>query len=37
VDDDTVLGVMDFKGMDPPFFFLLRRKNASPSHSVTID
>ena len=24
-DRDTVLGVMDLKGMDPPFFFLLRR------------
>jgi hypothetical protein len=36
VDDATVLGVMDRKGMDPPFFFLLRRESATPSHSVTI-
>ena len=25
VDDDTVLGVMDFKGMSQPFFFVLKR------------
>ena len=25
VDDDTVLGAMDMKGMDEVFFFLLRR------------
>ncbi|KGD63822.1 hypothetical protein Y5S_03029 [Alcanivorax nanhaiticus] len=25
VDDDTVLGVMDLKGMKTPFFFVLRR------------
>lgn len=25
VDDDTLLGVMDMKGMDQPFFFVLRR------------
>jgi hypothetical protein len=27
-DDDTVLGLMDLKGMKQPFFFLLRRKQA---------
>ena len=26
VDDNTVLGVMDLKGMTPPFFFVLRRE-----------
>jgi hypothetical protein len=26
VDDDTVLGLMDLKGMEAPFFFLLRRR-----------
>lgn len=26
IDDDTVLGVMDMKGLDRPFFFLLRRE-----------
>ncbi|WP_216919562.1 DUF4334 domain-containing protein [Synechococcus sp. CCAP 1479/9] len=36
VDDDTVLGVMDLKGMETPFFFLLRREGPGPSHSVTI-
>ncbi len=36
LDDDTVLGVMDFKGMEQPFFFLLRREGVGPSHSVTI-
>ncbi len=36
VDDDTVLGVMDLKGMETPFFFLLRREGPQPSHSVTI-
>ncbi|MCP9857862.1 DUF4334 domain-containing protein [Cyanobium sp. Cruz-8D1] len=36
LDDDTVLGVMDFKGMETPFFFLLRREGPDPSHSVTI-
>jgi hypothetical protein len=25
VDDNTVLGLMDFKGMKQPFFFLLNR------------
>jgi hypothetical protein len=25
VDDDTVLGLMDLRGMERPFFFLLRR------------
>jgi len=25
VDDNTVLGEMDFKGMKQPFFFLLNR------------
>lgn len=24
-DDNTVLGIMDLKGMKPPFFFVLRR------------
>ena len=36
LDDDTVLGVMDFKGMEMPFFFQLRREGSGPSHSVTI-
>lgn len=26
IDDDTVLGVMDLKGMQQPFFFVLRRE-----------
>ncbi|MBM0744239.1 DUF4334 domain-containing protein [Phormidium sp. CLA17] len=26
VDEDTVLGVMDLKGMEQPFFFVLRRE-----------
>ena len=25
IDDDTVLGIMDLKGVSRPFFFLLRR------------
>ncbi|MDJ0702151.1 MAG: DUF4334 domain-containing protein [Leptolyngbyaceae cyanobacterium MO_188.B28] len=25
IDDDTVLGLMDFKGMQQPFFFVLKR------------
>jgi hypothetical protein len=25
VDDNTVLGIMDLKGMKQPFFFVLRR------------
>lgn len=25
IDDQTVLGMMDMKGMEPPFFFVLRR------------
>ena len=29
VDDNTVLGVMDFKGMTQPFFFILRREEAA--------
>lgn len=28
VDDNTVLGLMDFKGMKQPFFFVLRREQA---------
>lgn len=36
LDDDTVLGVMDRKGMATPFFFVLRRDTTPPSHSVTI-
>ena len=28
VDEDTVLGLMDLKGMEQPFFFLLRREEA---------
>ena len=36
VDDDTVLGLMDMKGMERPFFFLLRRECPASSHSVTI-
>jgi len=31
VDDDTVLGVMDLKGMERPFFFLLRREAPGPT------
>ena len=27
VDDNTLLGVMDAKGMDQPYFFILRRDN----------
>ena len=30
VDDDTRLGVMDMKGMDAPFFFVLRRDPNGP-------
>jgi hypothetical protein len=26
VDNNTVLGVMDLKGMEQPFFFVLRRE-----------
>ena len=26
IDHDTVLGLMDLKGMEPPYFFLLRRE-----------
>ena len=26
VDPNTVLGLMDYKGMDPPFFFVLKRE-----------
>ena len=26
VDEDTVLGIMDLKGMKQPFFFVLRRE-----------
>ncbi|EKF73184.1 hypothetical protein A11A3_14967 [Alcanivorax hongdengensis A-11-3] len=29
VDDNTVLGVMDMKGMKTPFFFVLRREDGS--------
>lgn len=29
IDDDTVLGVMDMKGLERPFFFLLRREPAA--------
>ena len=36
LDDDSVLGVMDLKGMETPFFFLLRREDPDSSHSVTI-
>ena len=25
VDDDTVLGLMDYRAFDKPFFFVLRR------------
>ncbi|WP_227981784.1 DUF4334 domain-containing protein [Nocardia spumae] len=28
VDDDTLLGVMDMRGMDDPYFFVLRRERA---------
>jgi hypothetical protein len=31
IDGDTVLGLMDFKGMEPPYFFLLRRE---PPHAI---
>jgi hypothetical protein len=34
VDSDTVLGLMDLKGMERPFFFLLRRETSfSPGSS----
>ena len=36
LDDESVLGVMDLKGMEKPFFFLLRREGPGSSHSVTI-
>ncbi|MEO1588073.1 MAG: DUF4334 domain-containing protein [Bacteroidota bacterium] len=26
IDDDTLLGLMDFRGMEGPYFFLLKRK-----------
>jgi hypothetical protein len=26
IDEDTVLGLMDCKGMERPFFFVLRRR-----------
>ena len=28
VDDDTVLGLMDLRGLPQPFFFVLRRERA---------
>jgi hypothetical protein len=31
VDQDTVLGLMDAKGMERPFFFVLRRERNSPT------
>jgi hypothetical protein len=31
IDDDTVLGIMDTKGMEQPFFFLLRREAKTSS------
>jgi len=31
VDDDTVLGTMDLKGMEQPFFWLMRREAATAS------
>jgi hypothetical protein len=34
VDSDTVLGLMDLKGMERPFFFLLRREGAFSSGST---
>lgn len=30
IDDDTVMGLMDLKGMERPFFFLLRRELSRP-------
>jgi hypothetical protein len=36
LDEDTVLGVMDLRGMEQPFFFLLRRDGPGSSHSVTV-
>ncbi len=30
VDDDTLLGLMDARGMSRPFFFVLRRNRAAP-------
>jgi GXWXG protein/Domain of unknown function (DUF4334) len=33
VDDNTVLGVMDFKGVPQPFFFVLTRDHVSPDAS----
>jgi hypothetical protein len=29
IDQDAVFGVMDFKGMKSPFFFILRREHGS--------
>lgn len=34
IDDDTVFGLMDLKGMERPFFFILRRESGDdPSRS----
>lgn len=34
VDDNTVLGLMDFKGVDQPFFFILKRDRAEAKPEV---
>lgn len=31
IDEDTVLGIMDMKGMEQPFFFILRREEKTSS------
>jgi len=33
VDEDTVLGLMNLKGLAQPFFFLLERALQGPEHS----
>lgn len=35
LDDDTVLGAMDLRGLDQPFFFLLRREVLTGQRSST--
>lgn len=34
IDQDTVFGVMDLKGMESPFFFILRREQGLTKDSV---
>jgi hypothetical protein len=35
VDDDTLIGAMDLRGLDPPFLFVLRREEPVPSNALT--